>query len=302
MVNEKALLIAGRIVRVARLQAEGYEFVDDPPRVLENVRAHRPRIGLFTFTQRLSEPKPKFAYVREREPLSILPIGTYEQWWKSQINDKTRNVIRKATKKGVEVRLTPFDDRLVAGIKSIHDEHPLRQGRPFKHYGKSFEHVKQAHATFLERSEFIGAYVGEELIGFIKLVHQGEWSSMMQIISKISHRDKSPTNALIAKAVERCAEKGVTQLQYGIWSRKSLGDFKIHHGFKSVDTVRYYVPITLAGRLLLQSRLHHDPARLLPERVLNFAIDMRTRWYQHRFRNFPAKGAVAQSEERHAKA
>jgi hypothetical protein len=36
----------------------------------------------------------------------------------------------------------------------------------------------------------------------------------MQIISMISHRDKAPTNALLAKR-EICAERGVPKLQYG---------------------------------------------------------------------------------------
>ncbi len=64
----------------------------------------------------------------------------------------------------------------------------------------------------------------------------------------ISERDKAPTNALIAKAVEICAEAGVGLLQYGIWSRRSMGAFKKHNGFQAVEVPRYYVPLNWRGK------------------------------------------------------
>ena len=62
-------------------------------------------------------------------------------------NDKTRNMVRKAGKKDVSIRVVGFDDKLVEGIAEIYNESPLRQGNRFRHYGKDFETLKAAHAT-----------------------------------------------------------------------------------------------------------------------------------------------------------
>ena len=93
-----------------------------------------------------------------------------EAWWEKLPQEARKNT-RRAAKRGVEVKVVPFDDELARGIHKICNETPVRQGRPFWHYGKDFETVKREHATYLERSEFIGAYFENELIGFIKMVY-----------------------------------------------------------------------------------------------------------------------------------
>ena len=106
--------------------------------------------------QPLSDPVPKYTYPSESDSVAALPIDTYDKWWKQQINDKTRNMVRKAGKKEVAIRIVGFDDKLVEGIAEIYNESPLRQGKRFRHYGKDFQTLKAAHATYLERSIFIG--------------------------------------------------------------------------------------------------------------------------------------------------
>src|SRR5260370_28477205 len=238
LIEGLALSVDGRFCRIAQLSNEGYEFVDDPERLGKAISASAFQVDLLTFTQRIAEPEPRYGYYLEWDTLAVLPIDNYEQWWKRQINDKTRNMIRKAQKKGVVLRSVILDDELVRGIKVIYDETPIRQGRRFRHFGKDLETLQRAHATYLDQSEFIGAFVEDQLVGFVKLVHQPGWSSLMQIISLISQRDKAPTNALIAKAVEICAQKRVPRLQYGIWSRRGIGDFKEHHGFQAYRVPR----------------------------------------------------------------
>ena len=128
--------------------------------------------------------------------------------------DDVKQNIKKAAKRGVVVRVAPFDDQFVRGIVDIYNESPIRQGRRFWHYGKDFATVKAETAHCLERSEFIGAYVGDEMIGFVKLLRVGVANDLVLIVSKQTHFDKRPTNALIAKAVEGCAERGVRYLTY----------------------------------------------------------------------------------------
>jgi hypothetical protein len=76
------------------------------------------------------------------------------------------------------------------------------------------------------------------------------------MVSKIAHRDKSPQNALLSKAIELCAEKQLQYLLYGQWSAGGLGDFKQHNGCLRIDVPRYYVPLTLKGTLALRWNFH----------------------------------------------
>ena len=109
----------------------------------------------------------------------------------------------------------------------------------------------------------------------------------MQILSMIRHRDKAPTNALIAQAVRSCAERGIPVLvyanfAYGNKERDSLSDFKQHNGFQRIDVPRYYVPLTLAGRAALRLGLHRDGVDQIPEPVLVHLRKMRSVWHTGR--------------------
>src|SRR5262249_37200537 len=147
-----------------------------------------------------------------------LPITSFDHWWNKQIKSRTRNLIRKTEKSGVEVREAIFDDEFARGMTDIFNETPVRQGRRFWHYGKDFETVKRQFSRYLFREHLIGAYYRGELIGFVMLANAGRYALTGQIISKIQHRDKSTNNALIAKAVEVCEQKQLPYLVYLYWS------------------------------------------------------------------------------------
>jgi len=141
----KDILIQGRVIRIARLAAETYEFLSDPGETLDALKACGRRIDLFTFTQQLPDITPRYAHPMELDNLAAVPISTFEHWWKHQINGKTRNMIRRAESKGITVREVPFDDALVHGIKAIYDESPVRQGRSFWHYMKDVESARSMY-------------------------------------------------------------------------------------------------------------------------------------------------------------
>lgn len=283
LIDNKKSIVSGRFIRTARLASEYYEWLDDPHNFIAKVKESGVKADLFTFLQGVGDKRPRYDFHLEWNSIAVLRITTYENWWKKQINDKTRNMVRKARKCGVEVRIVEFNDDLVKGIKEIYDESPLRQGRPFKHYRKDFEALRRAHISFAERSQFIGAFYQGELIGFIKLVHDKGISHLMQIISKIVHRNKAPTNALIAKAVDICAQAGVPYLHYGVWCSRSLGDFKIHHAFERLDLPRYFVPLNSKGKLILKLRLHQKISEYLPETWIHFLVGIRSKWYTFRY-------------------
>ena len=116
--------------------------MDDPAAVVAALRASNIHIDLFTFMQKLPATSPRYAYAMEWDNVAALPVSTFDHWWTKQINDKTRNVVRLAEKKGIAVREVPFDDQLVRGMSAVYNESPVRQGKTFPHYGKDLDTVR----------------------------------------------------------------------------------------------------------------------------------------------------------------
>jgi len=288
-VQGREIWIRGKLVRIAHIDGEGYQFLEDPVAALGAIRKCGERIDIFTFIQRLSDLTPRYEYPLEWDNMAVLPVSSFEDWMKNQIDFKVRNKVRKAEKNGVQVREVAFDDALVKGISSIYNESTIRQGKRFWHYGKDLDAVRSMNATFMDQSIFIGAYFQDQLIGFVKLVRDEEscQAGLMQIISMIEHRDKAPTNALIAQAVRSCAQRGITYLWYANFSygkkqHDSLADFKRHNGFQKVELPRYYVPVTVTGRIALRLGLHHSAADWIPESLASRYRKLRSLWYAKR--------------------
>src|SRR5438034_675286 len=258
--NGKRIMIEGKVLRVARPhgceQQEWFEDVENPEMLIDALQKSNDRPDILTFWQRLPDTEPRYPYQMEPHSIAALPIKSYSLWWEKQIDRKARNKVRKAQKKGLTVRMASFDDTFVHGMTSVFNETPIRQGRRFLHYGKDFETIKREFSRFLFREEIFGAYLGKELVGFIFLADAGGYTFLGQIISKIACRDLAPNNALLAKAVERCAEKGFQYLVYALWLDDSLGDFKRSNGFQRFDVPRYFVPLTPIGKLALKVGLH----------------------------------------------
>jgi hypothetical protein len=259
-INGQKIMVEGKILRVAKPHAnpqdEWFDDIDNPEMVIDSLRKSKHRPDILTFWQRLPHTKPKYRYTMELDSIAALPIKSYSYWWEKQIDRKARNKARKAEKKGVIVRPAALDDRFIGGIISIFNETPIRQGRRYQHYGKDFETVKREFSRFSFREEIFGAYLGEELVGFIMLCNAGNYLFLGQIISKIAHRDLAPNNALLAKAVERCVEKGFPYLVYAYWLDDALGDFKRSNGFQKFDLPRYFVPLSRKGQVALSLGLH----------------------------------------------
>jgi hypothetical protein len=291
-VSGREISIKGRILRIASPHGDRYRFLDDPARVIEGLRTCGVRVDLFTFAQRLAKSEPEFSHPVEWDNLAVLHVSTFDNWWTHQIGFKARNKAKQAEKNGVMVREAPFDNALVAGIREIYNECPIRQRRHFPHYGKNFETVRREEATFLDSSIFIGAFFDGELIGFVKLVvdETCTQAGLMNIISMVRHRDKAPQNALIASAVRACASRDIRYLvyskfDYGSKERDGLRDFKERNGFRRVDTRQYYVPLTTLGWAAFRLGFHHRMAERIPEAVGGRLRDLRAAWYERRYRS-----------------
>ena len=286
----KDIEVRGKLICTASLDGEGYQFLEDPEAAVSALRKYTKRIDLFTFIQTLGDRAPKFNYTMEWDNFAVLPVSSFDHWMKHQIDFKVRNKVRKAEKQGVIVQEVPFDDVLVRGISRVYNESPIRQGKKFWHYGKDLDAIRQMKATFLERSIFIGAFLQDELIGFVKLVADEKTgqAGLMHIVSMVQHRDKAPTNALIAQAVRSCAKRAIPYLWYANFSygkkgSDSLAEFKRHNGFEKVDIPRYYVPVTIVGQIALRMGLQHPLTARIPESFASTYRKIRNVWYRNRF-------------------
>ena len=285
----KDVEVDGRLVRIGRLAAEGFEFVEDPEAVLADIVKIRSGMDLFTFIQRLPATTPEHNYPMEWDNVAAMPVSTFEYWWMRQIDGKTRNMVRRSKKKGLVFREVAFDDALVRGIWEIYNECPVRQGRPFPHYGKDIEAVRQMSGTFLDSSVFVGAFFGEKLVGFVKLTvdEARSQAAVMHIIALMEHRDKAPMNALIAESVKACEKRAIPYLVYSKFSywkkqRDSLSDFKERNGFRRFDIPRYYVPLTRFGRFVFHLGLQHGVLDTVPEPAVAALRRFRDMWYERR--------------------
>src|SRR5947207_1191194 len=180
-IDGKRILTTGRLVRIARLEEEWHEDIENPEDLIKELRTSVEHPDVLSFWQRLPDIAPKYRYRMEYDSVAAIPVKDYAFWWEHQIDAKTRNMIRRAQKKGVIVRRSEFNDEFVKGMVSIFNETPVRQGKPFWHYGKDFETIKREFGRFLFREEIFGAYVGDELIGFIFIISAGKFAALCQI-------------------------------------------------------------------------------------------------------------------------
>ena len=287
---EKNVKVQGNLVRMGRLDGDKHTFLDDPEAFLGEVRRCGRRVDLFTFMQKLPETTPRYPYPMEMDNLAVLRVTTFENWWDHQIRSYPRNRARQAGKRGVILREVPYGEELIQGICGIYNETPVRQGKRFPHYGMTPERARSYAGTYLDQSIYIGAFLGDTMIGFLKLVmdESRTQACLVHILSMVQHKDKAPTNALIAQAVKSCAEHNVPYLvyehfNYGKKQADSLSHFKEVNGFERIDIPRYYVPLTPLGRVALRLGLHHRLADRIPESIAGKLRDLRRAWYQRRF-------------------
>ena len=291
-VNGYTIIARGTWLRVAFLNAEEWltTELDNPEVCLERLRkpsAHGLRADIFTFAQKLPATLPKYSYPMEWESVAAVHVTSFKDWWEKLPQEGRKNV-RRSQKRGVVVKVKQLDEDLVRDIVEVNDDSPLRQRRPYAHYGKTSDEVRKDQSTFRDRCDFICAYLGTELIGFLKLVYRREIASILQFLPKASRYDVRPANALIAKAVELCEAKALSYLTYGKYhygnqGATSLNEFKTRNGFEELFLPRYYIPLTLKGRIGMTLNLHHGFMGLFPRSVIRLGSRMRSEWYNRRF-------------------
>ncbi len=286
----------GRFFTEARVFDEYWlerKRLPDPDVLIAALRSIRNRPDLFTFTQRVPNTERAYSYRNEPDNYAVLSLTTFDRWLE-HLPASTRRNVRASEKRGLQTRVSAYDDEYVRGIVGIYNETPIRAGRRFWHFGKSPVTVKQENGTFADRSTYLAAYHEGEMVGYLKIVWDEQTAAIMQILSKTSARELRPNNALLAEAVRQCCMRNVKYLlyeryDYGNKRGDSLTRFKQSNGFVRVDVPRYYVPLTRKGALVMRLGLHRRAAEHLPEWIAEPIRNWRSKWYESRSLVMPAR-------------
>ncbi len=224
-------------------------------------------IDIYTFLDRrwcCPITNPPSNWIKEEDNVGLLEIKDFDSWWQ-MVGKKTRNMSRKAEKSGIKVEVVEPSDKLAEGISKIYNETPIRQERAFTHYREPLEIVR-GNMYDAKNSTFIGAYLGDELVGFIQIAYGDHIAIISNILALQKHWDKAVNNALLAKAVEVCAKKDEHWLMYGrIGNHPSLDRFKESNGFQKYPINRYYIPLTGKGKKAIKLGLHRELKDSLPQ-------------------------------------
>jgi len=219
-IGGKSIVVTGSLMKLAVIHDEEWleSELDDPEwcvRELKTCQANGLKADIFTFAQKLPATRPKYPYAMEWDSVAAIRLTSFTDWWEKRLPQETRKNARRAAKRGVVVRIQILDDAMIKGIVALNNDSPIRQGVAFSHYGKTPDEVRKDYSSFSDRSDLICAYLGDELIGLMKVVYSGETAAILYLLTKSSHYDKRPANALIARAVERCDQRGISYVTYG---------------------------------------------------------------------------------------
>jgi hypothetical protein len=285
-VSGKDIIVGGKWIRIARVEAEDWleTELEDPELCVQTLKKSATfHADILSFAQKLPATQPKYKYPMEWDSIAAIPLTNYKEWWEKLPQEGRKNV-RRAQKRGVSVHVKKLDDALIQDIYELNNDSPVRQGKAFTHYGKTLDQVARDQQAFLDRSDYICAYCENELIGLVKLIYRGEVASILTFLSKPSHQDKRPANAIMAKAVEQCVDKGITHLifgkfNYGNKRHTSLREFKIRNAFEEILVPHYYVPLTTIGAISFRLGLHRGLLGLLPHSAIALFVSARARLY-----------------------
>jgi len=288
-VADKTIVVRGSLLKIAVVRSEDWlaTELENPEDCLARLKEQSSpglRADIFTFTQKLPNTTPKYNnYPIEYDSVAAVHLTSFKEWWEG-LPQETRKNVRRSQKRGVVVEVRPFDDVVIQGLVELNNDSPTRQGQKNDQFGITSDEVKRNYSSFLDRSDCVCAFYETELVGFLKIVYRGEVASILNLLPKARHADKRPANALVAKAMELCAAKGVSHVTYGLYNYGNkqdspLREFKIRNGFSEFLVPRYYIPLTIWGRACMKARLHLGLLGILPHSVITFANQMRTRWY-----------------------
>ena len=113
-VNGDKLTTRGKWLKIAQIRGEEMREreLENPElylAVLKNDKDQILKADIFSFTQKLPETLPKYAYPLEMESVAAIPLISFKQWWEG-LPQETRKNVRRSQKRGVVIKIEEFDD------------------------------------------------------------------------------------------------------------------------------------------------------------------------------------------------
>src|SRR6266446_9790192 len=102
-IHGRAVVFTGKWCKTAAIHDEEWltgEPVADPGAFVTALRAHRPRVDLFSFASARPDAPVSYDYHIEWDNVAVVRTGSYSDWWDGLSQDARRNV-RLAQKRGV---------------------------------------------------------------------------------------------------------------------------------------------------------------------------------------------------------
>ncbi|HEV2454139.1 MAG TPA: hypothetical protein VGY98_07750, partial [Verrucomicrobiae bacterium] len=152
-IDGRTVVVTGKWLKRAAIRDQDFiegELVRDPATFLRALKQSNLGADFFTFFQRPPDVPLPYNFHTDWDNYAAVPITTFQEWWE-KLPQETRKNVRRSAKRGVTVKVVPFDDELALGIYKLCNETPVRQGKPFWHFGKDFETIKREHSTYPER-------------------------------------------------------------------------------------------------------------------------------------------------------
>jgi len=206
----------------------------------------------------------------------MLPINqkTFEEVWIRDFSKHARNAVRKAEKRGVNIRPVDeiaehIDDIITCNLSSL-----KRHGRPLMYphcYREPFlKYLSDTKSKCDSHFHIYGAFWRNRLIAYMSTIEFNRLMTITLAMSSSPHLDKSPNNALIAHIVRSACERRFEWIYYSFgrvssaYSRGLLPGllrFKFEHGFREVPIPIYRLALTKTGSIL--SRISRLPSYAL---------------------------------------
>src|SRR6266536_665078 len=128
-VNGKDIIVGGRWIRIARVEAEEWLETElgDPQLCVQILKQSAAlRADILSFAQKLPATRPKYCYPMEWDSIAAIRLTTFKEWWEG-LPQETRKNVRRAQKRGVVVQVKKLDEALIRDLRDLNNDSPLRQ-------------------------------------------------------------------------------------------------------------------------------------------------------------------------------
>jgi hypothetical protein len=126
--NGMTLFAKGKLPRIAVIRGEDMmecelKKPEQYVNLLTSGNTGSVHADIFTFTQRLPGSQPQFSYPMEWESVAAIQTQSFGNWWEN-LPQETRKNVRRSQKRGVSIRISEFNDKLIQDIREVNDDSP----------------------------------------------------------------------------------------------------------------------------------------------------------------------------------